>query len=243
MRYQGPAGTEGGRRRHWGARTWPEASLLGTLDPVAREQLLAGGEYRRYPARQILMREGERGDFVLLLLDGVVKIIGAAFEGRDVLLAVRMGGDLVGEFAGVDGQPRSAAVTTCGPVSALWVPVGKFRDCLRRESHIAAAVTASITGKLRAANSYRVDLAGCDAATRMARALYYLAMTYGQRAGENAALRLPVTQPELATLCGVADPTGHRVLRELRTAGLISTGYRAIWVGDPDRLRRAAFGE
>lgn len=225
-----------------GRRSWPEASLLGTLDLADRGQLLAVGAGRRYVAGEVLMREGERGDFVLLLLDGVVKAIGAAFEGRDVLLAVRMGGDLVGEFAGVDGQPRSATVTACGPVSALRIPAAEFRDCLRREPRIAAAVTASITGKLRIANSYRVDFAGCDAATRMTRALYHLAMTYGQRPGPDEALRLPVTQPELATLCGVADQTGHRVLRELRVAGLISTGYRTIRVQDLDRLRHAAFG-
>ncbi|MBV9450780.1 MAG: Crp/Fnr family transcriptional regulator [Streptosporangiaceae bacterium] len=243
MRDTSPAGTEGGRQRRWGARNWPEETLLGMLDPAAREQLSAAGEDRRYRAGQVLMREGERGDFVLVLLGGVVKAIGAAFEGRDVLLAVRMSGDLVGEFAAMDRRPRSATVTACGPVSALWIPVSRFRNCLRQEPRIATAVTASITGKLRAANSYRVDFAGCDAATRMTRALYQLAMTYGQRHGEDAVLRLPVTQSELSTLCGVADQTGHRVLRELRSAGVITTGYRAIWVGDLDRLRRTVFGE
>jgi CRP-like cAMP-binding protein len=237
------AGAEGDGPLRWRAHTWPEASLLGTLDLSARERLLASGDDRRYRARQVLMREGERGDFVLVLLDGMVKAIGAAFEGRDVLLAIRTGGDLVGELASIDGRPRSATVIACGPVSALRIPAGKFRESMQREPRIAAAVTTSITDKLRASNSYRVDFAGCDATTKMTRALYHLAMTYGQRPGKDAALRLPVTQPELATMCGVADQTGHRVLRELHAAGVISTGYRAIWVGDLDRLRRTAFGE
>ncbi|MEK8170702.1 cyclic nucleotide-binding domain-containing protein [Streptomyces sp. M19] len=64
------------------------------------------------------MREAEESTFVLILLDGVVKATGRTHDNRDALLAVRMGGDLVGEFAAVDGRPRSATVTTCGPVVA-----------------------------------------------------------------------------------------------------------------------------
>ena len=230
------------------SRAWPEDSLLGALDPAGRDRLLATGEDRRYQARQVLMREGEYGDCVLVLVDGLVKAVGAAYEGRDVLLAIRMGGDLVGELAGMDGKPRSATVIACGPVTARRIAAGAFRDFLRREPHIAAAVATSLTGKLRAANSYRVDFAGCDAKTRMTRALYHLAMTYGRPSrdghpAEGTALRLPVTQPELATLCGISDTTGHRALSELSAAGLISTGYGAIMVADVARLRPAAFGD
>ncbi|MDX3850432.1 cyclic nucleotide-binding domain-containing protein [Streptomyces sp. AK02-01A] len=52
------------------------------------------------------------------MLDGVVKATGRTEDGRDALLAVRMDGDLVGELASMDARPRSATVTTCGPVTA-----------------------------------------------------------------------------------------------------------------------------
>ncbi|RCG26130.1 Crp/Fnr family transcriptional regulator [Streptomyces diacarni] len=203
--------------------------------------MLALGVHTRYEAGRVLIREAEPTGFVLVLLGGVVKVTARTHDGRDALLAVRMGGDLVGEFAAVDGGPRSATVTTCGAVAARLVTRGDFLDCLRREPRIAHAVNASIVTKLRAANRHRVDFAGCDAGTRLARVLHQIAMTYGEPLGAGAVIRWPLTQPELATLSGAAEPTVHKALRRLRETGVISTGYRSITVEDLALLRGVAF--
>ena len=234
--------TGGGRERRprpeW---DWPGTSLVGSLRPASRARLLALGSTARYPAGRMLMREGEETTFVLVLLDGVVKATGRSQDARDVLLAVRMGGDLVGEFAAVDGRPRSATVTTCGPVLARVVRRADFLDCLRRDPALGQAVNESIVGKLRVANARRIDFAGCDAATRLARVLHQIAMTYGEREGDAVVIRWPLTQPELATLAGAAEPTVHKALRGLRSSGVVSTGYRSIRVERLSRLSEIAF--
>lgn len=223
--------------------TWPSSSLLGSLAAPARGRLLQLGAARRYKADHILMREGEQTAFVLVLLHGVVKATGLAPDGRDVLLAVRMGGDLVGEFAAADGGPRSATVTTCGVVVARAVSREDFLACTRDDPGIARAVNAAVVAKVRVANTHRVDFAGCDAATRLARVLHQIVMTHGERSGSGAVIRWPITQPELATLSGTAEPTVQKVLRRFRQAGVISTGYRTVRVEDLDRLSDLAFRE
>ncbi|MCX4744203.1 Crp/Fnr family transcriptional regulator [Kitasatospora sp. NBC_01287] len=225
------------------AWAWPAASLLGGLDRPTRDRLLALGVPTRYPADRVLLRESERTAFVLLLLDGVVKATARTHDGRDALLAVRMGGDLVGEFAALDGRPRSATVTTCGPVAARVVGRGDFLDCVRRDPRVSRAVNESIVTKLRAANTHRVDFTGCDAATRLARVLHQIALSYGERVGDGAVIRWPLTQLELATLSGAAEPTVHKALRRLRAAGVVSTGYRAIKVESLALLSGIAFAE
>ncbi|MFB8213499.1 MULTISPECIES: Crp/Fnr family transcriptional regulator [Streptomyces] len=226
-----------------GDGTWPGSSLLGSLTAPARGRLLALGAVRRYEADHVLMREGERTAFVLVLLHGVVKATGRAPDGRNALLAVRMGGDLVGEFAAADGGPRSATVTTCGDVVARAVGREEFLACTRDDPGIAHAVNAAVVAKLRAANTHRVDFTGCDAATRLARVLHQIVMTRGERSGAGAVIRWPITQPELATLSGTAEPTVQKVLRRFRRAGVISTGYRTVRVEDLDRLSDLAFRE
>ncbi|MET7303181.1 Crp/Fnr family transcriptional regulator [Embleya sp. NPDC005575] len=225
-----------------GERTWPRSSLLGGLAGAARERLLTLGTCVRYDADRVLIREGDPTDFVLLLLDGVVKATGRTHDGRSALLAVRLGGDLVGEFAAMDGQPRSATVTTCGPIVARSVTNGAFLDCMRRDPGIAHAVNASVVTKLRAANNHRIDFTGCDAPTRLARVLYQIAITHGEPLGAGAVIRWPITQPELATLSGAAEPTVHKALRRLRKTGVVSTGYRTIRVEDLALLSGIAFG-
>ncbi|MEU3066124.1 Crp/Fnr family transcriptional regulator [Streptomyces sp. NPDC007027] len=223
--------------------SWPPSSLLGSLAAPARGRLLALGTLRRYEAGRVLMREGERTAFVLVLLHGVVKATGRAPDGRHALLAVRMGGDVVGEFAAADGGPRSATVTTCGNVVARAVSREDFLACTRDDPSIAHAVNAAVVAKLRTANNHRVDFTGCDAATRLARVLHQIVVTHGERSGAGAVIRWPITQPELATLSGTAEPTVQKVLRMFRQAGVISTGYRTVRVDDLDRLSDLAFRE
>lgn len=176
-----------------------------------------------------------------MLLAGVVKVTGRTHDHRDALLAVRMGGDLVGEFAAVDGRPRSATVTSCGPVAARVVSRPAFLDCMRREPRIAQAVNESIVTKLRVANDRRIDFTGCDAATRLARVIHQIALTYGDPVGAGAVIRWPITQPELATLSGAAEPTVHKALRRLREAGAVTTGYRTIRVENLELLETIAY--
>ncbi len=189
----------------------------------------------------MLLRESDRTDFLLVLLAGVVKATGRTHDHRDALLAVRMGGDLVGEFAALDGRPRSATVTSCGQVTARVVGRAEFLDCLRREPRIAQAVNESIVTKLRVANDRRIDFAGCDTATRLARVIHQIAVTYGEPAGAGAVIHWPITQPELATLSGAAEPTVHKALRRLREAGAVTTGYRTVRVENMALLEGLAF--
>ncbi len=192
---------------------------------------------------RILIREGEDSRFVLIILDGVVKVTGYIEGGRDALLAIRMAGDVVGEFAAIDEQPRSATVTSCGAVVARVIKADEFLDRLRRDPGMSRAVSQTVVAKLRAANTRRVDFSGCDMPTRLMRVLYELAMTYGIRTGNQSLLRWPLTQPELASLAGGAEPTVHRILRDLREAGIVSTGYRAITVLDLRRLHQLAYAQ
>src|SRR6266516_1040925 len=93
----------------------------------------------------------------------------------------------------------------------------------------------------RGSSSLATSLNACDVPTRLARVLYEIAVTYGSRAGNRAVIRWPLTQPELASLAGGAEPTVHRALRELREGGVVSTGYRTITVLDIDKLHRIAY--
>jgi CRP-like cAMP-binding protein len=212
------------------------------LPGAARDRLLKRGVQARYPApSRILFRQGDQSRFIVVIIRGIIKVTGHVSGGADALLAIRMGGDAVGEFAAVDQLPRSATVITCATVVAQVIQSGDFLDCLRRDPEISHALNKSIVAKMRAANARRIDFAGCDVPTRVARVLHQLAVTYGTRDGNQSMIEWPLTQPELASLVGGSQPAVHRVLRGLRENGVVSTGYRTITVLDLNRLRHAAY--
>ena len=189
---------------------------------------------------QVLIREGDPGTAVYLLLAGSVKVTGATDEGGS-LLAIRVGGDLVGELAVLDGRPRVATVTTAGPVITQVISRADFLGLLARDPELSLAVTREVSDKLRTATSRRIEFTGCDATTRFALVLLDLAERYGHPTLAGQAIGCPLTQAELATLAGAAEPTVQRTLRQLKAEGIISTGYRETTVRDMDALRRRAF--
>ncbi|MFG3292568.1 Crp/Fnr family transcriptional regulator [Streptomyces sp. NPDC048179] len=217
---------------------WPPAGLLGRVDEADRAVLMGLGHGVAYPAGQITILEADTSDFALLLLGGMVKVTARAQDGREALLAVRMAGDLVGEFAGIDGQPRVGTVTACGRVLARYILRSELLECTKQHPSIGLALSASVVAKLRTATGRIVDFTGCDVLGRLARILHHLAVIYGPP-GRNEA-HLPLSQPEMATLVGAAESSIHKALRALRDSGAVVTGYRRVTILDLEHLARIA---
>ena len=90
--------------------SWPPQTFLGMLEEKAREDFLGLGMAREYLPDRTLIREGDLSTRVTALIDGWAKVLGSTGEGRQALLSLRTGGDLVGEQAALDNAPRSATV-------------------------------------------------------------------------------------------------------------------------------------
>jgi CRP/FNR family transcriptional regulator, cyclic AMP receptor protein len=222
------------------AGRWPSASMLASLSEASRSRLLNCGNVREYPADYRLISQGDTTTFVVVLLDGVVKVTGVSSTGREVLIAVRVGGDLMGEIAAIDNGARSCTVTACGLVTGCVIMQADFLTVVAGDRSLAEAVNRSMVAKLRAGTEHRMEFAAFDAPTRFARVLRELAGNYGERTGNRVTISWPVTQSELASLASVAEPTAQKALRELRKTGIISTGYRSLTIKDYSALCRIA---
>jgi len=173
---------------------------------------------------------------VYLLLAGSVKVTGATRAGTDALLAIRAGGDAVGELAALDEKPRLATVTTAGRVQLLIIKQADFLDALQRDHKLALAVARGVSDKLRTSTSSLIDFTESQVITRVARAMFKLAKCYGKKSDAGRTFVCPLTQGELATLAGVSEETVQRVLRQLRADDIITTRYRQIMVLDMGAL-------
>jgi CRP/FNR family cyclic AMP-dependent transcriptional regulator len=219
---------------------WPRGCLLGTLSEAAREDMLGLGRPRQFSAGETLTMEGDRSTDVFLLVDACVKVTADTGGGRSALLGIRVGGDLVGELAAVGGRPWPATVTAAGPCLAQVISQESFVLFLRRCPEASLAVSRAIADKVRWITRRRVEFGAFSPLTRLTRVLVELAWSYGEPVREGVMIGVAVTQPELAALVGVADPTVNKALTVLRRAGVVGTGYRRIVVHDLRRLQTFA---
>ncbi len=83
--------------------------LFADLSEEDLERLAAGTLEEVAAAGTVVFREGDDGDRACVITTGEVEVLKASGS-RDVLLAVRGPGDVVGEMALLDAAPRMASI-------------------------------------------------------------------------------------------------------------------------------------
>lgn len=217
---------------HENGADWPYGTFLQRLTPAARTALLDLGVRRQVPTGQIVIHEGGREAHLILLEDGLTKVTASLPDGRTALLALRIGGDLVGEMSALNDRPRSATITTCGPTQYSVIRQDRFKLFLRDHPDAALELAAMVSDRLRWSNRRRIDFTGYPVTVRVARVIAEMCRTHGKQQRDSVVIDVRLTQPELATICGAAETSIQKALRELRGAGLLETDYRRITVRD-----------
>ncbi|WP_233160655.1 Crp/Fnr family transcriptional regulator [Actinophytocola xanthii] len=215
---------------------WPLTSMLARLAGPARRALLELGNQVTLRTGERVLREGEDGDAVYVLLAGVVKVSAVGGD-RESLLAIRAAGDLVGEMSVLLRRPRSATVVPCVETTARVLSGTAFRTYLHNHPAAAIELAGMLGERLRWANDRRVDVAALDARARVRRVLVALVESFGRPVSRGWDLGVRLTQEDIASLAGVRLNTAEKALRELSRGSLVGLGYRHVVVHDLDGLR------
>ena len=189
---------------------------------------------RRFRKGVVLFGEGDRSDWVGYILKGSVKASTFGDDGTETVHNVLGPGDLLGDLAGIDGEPRSATVTALDTVEASVVPAEQFTEFLTVNPAAAVELLRSVTRRLRAADRRRAEFGSMDVVSRLARLLLELRDRYGG----GATIGLSLTQEELAGWTGASREAVVKALRVLRERGLIETARRQIRILDAEELAR-----
>ena len=217
-----------------------DTAFLWALTPDELEALTSLGRRQRYPKGAPLFVEGEQSDRVLCILDGRVKISLVTADGKEVVLAVRGPGDLVGDQAFLDGEPRSASAFALDPVNSVVVQAQNFSAFLEQRPRIALLLLRMISRRLRDADRKRAEFAAFDTVGRVASRLLELAERFGEAQENGIRISLPLTQEELAGWTGSSREAVSKALGSLRALGCIETKRRGITILDVAGLRRRA---
>jgi CRP-like cAMP-binding protein len=219
---------------------WPDGSFVQQLPDAERAALLEAGTLLHFDDDQILLVQGDVGDFLYVLTSGLVKVIVGAVSGAQTTLAIRSRGDLLGEFALLDNKPRTATARAAGPVTALKIGGAAFLAFAGRSPAIQVTVTRYLLAKMRSTTERRAAERVWDARERLAQVLFELGRLRAQP-DPDGLIRIPITQSELGELAGVAVSTAERVLKDLRKQGAVSTRYREITIRDMGYLESIRF--
>ncbi len=193
-----------------------------TTDQVER---IAEDVYpRTYKRHAVIFNQDDTSQEVYIVRSGKVRIYRCTPGGNETSINLFCPGDILGEFAVIDQQPRSAtavAITTC----VVWEMAGAdFLKHLRAVPELALALSRLLVQKLRWTAAYAETVAQYDAAGRLLHMLLLYNSQIGEviEPGKQSRLDLALTQDDLASLVGARREWVNRLLQEWRRKSLLS---------------------
>jgi eukaryotic-like serine/threonine-protein kinase len=127
-------------------RVFCRCGPFATLPAMLLDEVFRQLEPCEYGAGEPLMREGDTGDGLLVLLSGTAHA--SLRETRDAAIGRFTTGDVVGEMALVTREPRTADVIADTPLRALKLPVAAFDRLAWRYPVLAKVLTDLVAERL-----------------------------------------------------------------------------------------------
>lgn len=88
-----------------------DSELFENQPPEVLRAVLAQGQLMEFGPGDIVFRQGDQGDRLLVVQSGVLEVVAAPADGTDTVVVAYLGvGEVLGELALLTGSPRSATV-------------------------------------------------------------------------------------------------------------------------------------
>jgi len=211
----------------------PDHSLLQLLTKTELAQLLHTARVNSAAKGDVLLRQGDAGDSLIILLEGQARVTVYTANGREIVLEYADAGAVLGEIALLDGGERTASVIAMGPVRYLQIGRTAFEVLLAANHQIALRIMRVLALRLRAANQTIETDRAYAASPRLARFLLRLAR------GERTPL-ITLSQTELSMFAGISRENINRQLSIWSQAGVTAVEPGGIRILDPETLEDIA---
>jgi CRP/FNR family transcriptional regulator len=204
---------------------------LRRLAHISSERLFQKGE--------ALFFQGRKAEGFFVLIEGRVKVFKVSLDGREQILHLFQGGEIIGEVPVFTGGAYPAHAEALTRSTVLYVPRDGFVRLVREDADLALEMLAVLSQRLRRFAALVEDLSLKEVPGRLAAYLLYLS----DRNGGGDRVELDMTKTQLASLLGTIPETLSRIFSKLSGAGLLSVEGRTITLLDRDSLHALAQGE
>ena len=209
-------------------RTLP---LFRSLTDETFGKLVESVRFDRYVKGDTIVRQGEKANWVMVVLEGYVKLSRLSANGEETLIHIFGRGETVAESVAVLGDNHTTTAEAAGPTRIVRLPAHVVAQAARDAPELALAILSESSAKIWALMDEIEALKAQTADQRVLRFLLSLVPAHGK----NAEARLPYTKGVIAASLGLKQETLSRSFARLKSVGVEIEG-RTLRVEDADRL-------
>lgn len=210
-------------------------AIFRGLSPETLEQTKRLCTGRRYDPRDSIIDHLDTSDEVFFLLAGNARVTIRSADGKAVSFRELGPGGMFGEYAAIDGRPRSANVearTNCLVVS---MPSAAFRQLLETEPKVSKALLEHFVGEIRELTTRVYEFSTLAVRYRIQAELLRLARLAAPE-GRTARIVPAPTHAEIASRTSTHREAATREFNRLAKMGILEQRSRELWITDIDRL-------
>jgi CRP/FNR family transcriptional regulator, cyclic AMP receptor protein len=215
-----------------------QVQLFNKLDEQDLSHLRQDMQLKEYARGETIFREGDSSSELFIVMKGKVRIFKITPSGNETSIDIFTTGDVMGEFAAIDRQPRSATAQVVESCTLLQMSADKFREHLNRMPPLALGLIHLLVAKIRWTADHAATIAQYDAAGR----LLHILLLYNERLGQEQVkgkrylLNLGLNQNDLASFVGVRREWVNHMLHDWFKRGLIEYDAGKIIILDLPRV-------
>ena len=183
--------------------------LFGHLGAEAIDRLASYSHSKSVSAGTTIFARGDPGNSLFAVCAGTVRISNRSTEGKDAVFNLINPGEIFGEIALLDGNPRTAdalAVTNC---DLMIIDRRDFIPMVTNSPEIALKLIEVLCARLRRTSEQVEDVIFLDLPTRLAKTLLWLSKDATPAGGR----RISITQREIGQIIGMSRESTNKQLR------------------------------
>lgn len=206
--------------------------LFSELEEPELKKLASKLQIKEYEKNTLVVRETDEGSTLFIITKGKVKISRLSESGKEVILAILGEDEFFGEMSLLDGEARSANVTTTHKSELLLLKRKDFLEILEQSPKISISLLIELASRLRKSDMQIKSLSLFDAAGRVASAIIQIAEETGTiKDGIVQIANLP-SQRDLANIAGTSRETISRVITSFIEDGIIVKKSGKLFIND-----------
>lgn len=207
-------------------------ALFGQLQPDVLKRLASYSHVKAVSAGTTIFQRGDPGDSLFAVFTGSIKISNRASDGKDAVLNLISPGQIFGEIALLDGQPRTAdaaAVTDC---HLMVIDRRDFIPLLSDHPETALKLIELLCSRLRHTSEQVEDTMFLNLPGRLAKTLLWLS----RGATSSKPRKVSITQREIGQMIGMSRESTNKQLREWEESSWVRLERGGVVVLDPRPL-------
>ena len=203
--------------------------------------LMALAKRRTFRSGEVIFHREDPGQVLYVIKEGKVKISLISPDGQEISLVVFGKGECFGEFAILDGLPRSADAVALEKVECYTLQRSDFHNAIMKNPKIAIQIIEVLTRRLRSTDQMVEDLIFLDVYGRVAKKLLELADTHGTKVDDGTRIDVRLTQQEIASMVGASRESVNKVMGYFTDKNFISTDKYKITLHRISDLERRIY--